>query len=108
MDEDKLRELYSKLDATIREIVADYAGHPEQAVRALIDAANDAGGKDNVTAVYVEGPAFAERVRRAIPAADAAPGPPPAPSLERSIRVTPDPPPAPRRRQAPEGRAARR
>ena len=58
--------------ATIRDIVMDYAGHPEQTVRALIDAANDAGGKDNVTAVYVERPAFAESTRRA----GAAPTPP--------------------------------
>ena len=34
-------------------------GHPREVVRALIEAANDAGGKDNVTAVYVEGPRFA-------------------------------------------------
>ena len=85
--------------ATIREIVADYAGHPEEAVRALIDAANDAGGKDNVTAVYVEGPAFAERARRAAPAGDPPPVPPRASSLEPSIPDTAEPPPpAPRRR----------
>ncbi|HZB25492.1 MAG TPA: protein phosphatase 2C domain-containing protein, partial [Vicinamibacterales bacterium] len=83
--------------ATIREIVADYAGHPEEAVRALIDAANDAGGKDNVTAVYVEGPAFAERARRAAPVGVPAPVPR-AKSLEAPIAVTPEPAPAPRRR----------
>jgi len=46
--------------ATITEIVSDFAGHPFEIVRALIDAANAAGGKDNVTVVYAEGPRFAE------------------------------------------------
>ena len=46
--------------ATIAETVADFAGHPFEIVRALIDAANSAGGKDNVTVVYAEGPRFAE------------------------------------------------
>jgi len=41
-------------------IVSERAGHPFEIVRALIDAANTAGGKDNVTVVYVEGPRFAE------------------------------------------------
>src|SRR4051794_34611657 len=45
---------------TITEIVAGLAGHPFEVVRALIEAANAAGGKDNVTVVYVEGPRFAE------------------------------------------------
>lgn len=40
-------------------IVRAGAGHPQRVVRDLIDAANDAGGKDNVTVVYVEGPRFA-------------------------------------------------
>jgi serine/threonine protein phosphatase PrpC len=43
----------------IVDIVRVFAGHPYEIVRALIDAANDAGGKDNVTVVYVEGPRFA-------------------------------------------------
>ncbi|HEU4934997.1 MAG TPA: protein phosphatase 2C domain-containing protein [Vicinamibacterales bacterium] len=46
--------------ATITEIVSDFAGHPFEIVHALIDAANAAGGKDNVTVVYAEGPRFAE------------------------------------------------
>ena len=46
--------------ATITEIISDFAGHPFEIVRALIDAANAAGGKDNVTVVYAEGPRFAE------------------------------------------------
>jgi serine/threonine protein phosphatase PrpC len=55
---DGLTDLVSS--ATIAEIVADFAGHPFEIVRALIDAANAAGGKDNVTVVYAEGPRFAE------------------------------------------------
>jgi serine/threonine protein phosphatase PrpC len=50
----------SVASASIHDIVRDYAGHPYEIVRALIDAANDAGGKDNVTVVYVENPRFAE------------------------------------------------
>lgn len=45
---------------TIRQRVDAYAGHPYEVTRALIDAANDAGGKDNVTVVYIEGSRFAE------------------------------------------------
>jgi hypothetical protein len=43
---------------TIRQIAVSHAGSPEHVVRALIDAANDAGGKDNITAVFVERPLF--------------------------------------------------
>jgi PPM family protein phosphatase len=46
--------------ATIIEIVTDFAGHPFEIVRALIAAANAAGGKDNVTVVYAEGTRFTE------------------------------------------------
>ncbi len=42
----------------IRETVARHAGDPEAAARELIDAANRAGGKDNVTVVIVEGDQF--------------------------------------------------
>ena len=44
--------------ADIAAIVRDCAGYPGQVVRELIGAANAAGGKDNVTVVYVEGPRF--------------------------------------------------
>src|SRR5207248_2268902 len=44
--------------AGIRRAVERNAGHPEAAVRALIAAANHAGGKDNVTVVLVEGENF--------------------------------------------------
>lgn len=45
--------------AAINDVVADFAGHPFEVVRGLIDVANAAGGKDNVTVVYAEGHAFA-------------------------------------------------
>jgi hypothetical protein len=47
----------------IRETVAELAGQPERVVGALIDAANAAGGRDNITVVYVEGERFAESRR---------------------------------------------
>ena len=55
--------------AAIAGIVSDFAGHPLEIVRALIDAANAAGGKDNVTVVYAEGPRFARGRGHARPAA---------------------------------------
>jgi serine/threonine protein phosphatase PrpC len=45
--------------ASIAGILRRTAGRPQEAVRALIAAANDAGGKDNVTVVYIEGEQFA-------------------------------------------------
>ena len=50
--------------ATIAHIVRQHAGTPERVVEALVAAANDAGGRDNVTVVYAEMPLFAERIRR--------------------------------------------
>jgi serine/threonine protein phosphatase PrpC len=47
--------------ATIHAIVAQLAGRPDEVVNALIEAANEAGGTDNVTVVYVEGELFAAR-----------------------------------------------
>jgi PPM family protein phosphatase len=49
--------------ATIERIVVRDAGRPQQVVDALVDAANDAGGHDNVTVVYAEGAAFATWAR---------------------------------------------
>lgn len=46
------------LDA-IRHTIESHKGHPDDVVAALVQAANDAGGKDNVTVVYVEGADFA-------------------------------------------------
>jgi len=45
--------------ASIDRIVRQFAGDPRAVVGALVAAANDAGGRDNVTAVYVEGERFA-------------------------------------------------
>jgi len=46
-------------------IVQKFAGHPDQVAQQLVKAANDAGGKDNITVVYVEGEQFA-RPRAAV------------------------------------------
>ena len=46
---------------TILRTVSGRAGDPRAVARALIDAANGAGGKDNVTVVYVEGEEFPAR-----------------------------------------------
>jgi serine/threonine protein phosphatase PrpC len=43
---------------TIRHIVVSHRGSPQDVVRGLIKAANEAGGKDNVTAVFIERPMF--------------------------------------------------
>ena len=51
--------------ASINRIVTQLAGRPHDVVNALIEAANDAGGKDNVTVVYVEGKLFAASRARA-------------------------------------------
>ena len=48
----------------ILSIVEAHAGNPQMAAKALVDAANEAGGKDNITVVLVEGPRFAPGVRR--------------------------------------------
>jgi serine/threonine protein phosphatase PrpC len=44
---------------SIAKTVSQWAGDPDSVVRELIAAANAAGGKDNVTVVYVEGEQFA-------------------------------------------------
>jgi serine/threonine protein phosphatase PrpC len=58
----------------IRAAVEGNAADPRAAVQALIDAANQAGGKDNVSAVLVEGERFAAAVRKQ-PAATATAAP---------------------------------
>ena len=60
--------------ATIERIVRRHAGHPQQVVDALIEAANDAGGHDNVTVVYAEGADFAVWARQGDPGAGAGAG----------------------------------
>jgi len=44
--------------AEIREIVERYDGDPEKVARDLVDAANQAGGADNITALFVAGSEF--------------------------------------------------
>lgn len=52
--------------SSIAHLVRQSAGDPEAVVQALIEEANAAGGKDNVTVVYVEGERFAtSQLRRA-------------------------------------------
>jgi serine/threonine protein phosphatase PrpC len=57
--------------AAIEQIVHRHAGDVDAVTTALIAAANEAGGRDNVTVVYAEAPGFASAVR-AIAAASAA------------------------------------
>jgi serine/threonine protein phosphatase PrpC len=45
----------------IRAIAERYAGDAAQMASSLVDAANQAGGRDNITAVFVAGPAFRGR-----------------------------------------------
>ena len=52
---------------SIRRIVEAFAGSPALAVQELLTAANDAGGKDNVTVVIVEGERFASAVNARVP-----------------------------------------
>ena len=42
----------------IRQIVERFSGDAEQTARSLVDAANRAGGRDNITAVFVAGPSY--------------------------------------------------
>ncbi|MBZ5611699.1 MAG: protein phosphatase 2C domain-containing protein [Acidobacteriia bacterium] len=44
--------------AQMRELIERYAGDPDRVARDLVEAANRAGGKDNVTAVFVAGSEF--------------------------------------------------
>lgn len=49
--------------AAITEIIHRHAGDPTEVVTQLIDQANAAGGKDNVSVVYIEGTTFASAIR---------------------------------------------
>src|SRR5262245_10530132 len=51
--------------AQILRIAQEYAGDPWAVARQLVAAANDAGGKDNVTVLFVEGERFAPAGSRA-------------------------------------------
>ncbi len=48
--------------STIEHLVRRHAGDPQSVVDALVSAANDAGGRDNITVVYAEAPGFARAV----------------------------------------------
>ena len=74
--------------ATIAHIARQHAGSPEQVVEALVAAANDAGGRDNITVVYAEMPLFAERMGRVAEPAIV-------PEEEAATPDTPEPIPAP-------------
>jgi serine/threonine protein phosphatase PrpC len=52
---------------TILSTVEANAGTPRRAAQALVDAANQAGGKDNVSVVLVEGERFAAAARKSRP-----------------------------------------
>jgi serine/threonine protein phosphatase PrpC len=45
----------------IRDIAGCYAGDAAQTARNLVDAANQAGGRDNITALFIAGPGFRGR-----------------------------------------------
>jgi PPM family protein phosphatase len=59
---DGLSDLVSS--ATVARIVYDNAESAERVVNLLVQAANDQGGKDNVTVVFAAGPEFAREARR--------------------------------------------
>jgi len=48
--------------STIERVVRQHAGDPQTVADALVSAANDAGGQDNITVVYAEAPEFARAV----------------------------------------------
>ena len=45
--------------SSIHSIARQFPGQPDRVAGALVDAANQAGGKDNVTVVFIEHPSFA-------------------------------------------------
>jgi len=51
----------------IRRLVEQHAGDPEAGVLALIDAANGAGGKDNVSVILIETPQYATQSQHSGP-----------------------------------------
>jgi serine/threonine protein phosphatase PrpC len=60
----------------IERLVRQHAGDPDAVAEALVAAANDAGGKDNVTVVYAEAPDFARAVNGTTYSAAVAPAAP--------------------------------
>jgi PPM family protein phosphatase len=55
--------------SSVRHVIDRFAGRPDRVARELIDATNAAGGKDNVSVVYVEGEQFASDPRASATAA---------------------------------------
>jgi serine/threonine protein phosphatase PrpC len=53
---------------TIARLVQLHAGDPSAVTTALVAAANEAGGRDNVTVVYAESPGFATALKAGTPA----------------------------------------
>jgi PPM family protein phosphatase len=49
----------------IRDIVERYQGDPAEVARELVEAANEAGGKDNITALFVAGSEYRPDMRKA-------------------------------------------
>jgi serine/threonine protein phosphatase PrpC len=70
--------------AVILRTVREQAGAPDRVVQSLVDAANQAGGKDNITVVYAEGTDFAA----ASTACAATPEPRGATDSARQMRLT--------------------
>lgn len=70
---DGLSDMLPSLE--INRIVRAHAGDPAGVADALVDAANGAGGKDNITVLYVEAPRFAQSrgAARVVPMARPAP-----------------------------------
>jgi serine/threonine protein phosphatase PrpC len=60
--------------SAIARVIRQHAGNPSRVAEALVLAANEAGGRDNVSVVYVEGEDFA-RVSRSASAASEVPEP---------------------------------
>ena len=53
-------------NAEMNAIVQRYAGDPQHVAHELVDAANHAGGKDNITVIFIAGPDFTGTESRAI------------------------------------------
>ncbi len=69
---------------TIDSVVRAHAGDVEAVTEALVAAANDAGGRDNVTVVYAEGPRFARRLTESASLSSAQDDRPPARGGDRA------------------------
>ena len=87
---DGLSDMLTSLE--INRIARSHAGNPHRVVEALIGAANDAGGKDNITVVFAEGPKFARNGTPGGLIMSPAPLPPQVSTTPLSELVDPDPP----------------